>query len=226
VLPHLNLTTLGIPLGGQSVKHRQLARQVGERIEDPSENSMAVFKFACAVHPEGTTFIFGSWSCVADGAGGFRRFSTNIATVAESVVTTHQGDLMAGIHEQSIRDSSRDTEETDFATTSDRFIITDPDLSSVTSNCSIPLSQRALPGTTVSREVSGLFDGANPVITSIPEKRLAQWEGFDLSELLDYEDRLVAHLGALPYQEGKPLATIEEEPTEVVDASSDELMAR
>jgi hypothetical protein len=52
------------------------------------------------------------------------------------------------------------------------------------------------------------------------------WEGFDLSKLLKYEDRTVAHLGSLPYQEGKPLATIEEESTEVVDASSDELMAR
>jgi hypothetical protein len=43
--PHLKLTTLGISLGGQPVKHRQLARQVGERIEDPPANSMASFQF-------------------------------------------------------------------------------------------------------------------------------------------------------------------------------------
>jgi hypothetical protein len=29
--PHPKLTTLGISLGGQPVKHRQLARQVGDR---------------------------------------------------------------------------------------------------------------------------------------------------------------------------------------------------
>jgi hypothetical protein len=40
--PHPKLTTLGISLGGQPVRHRQLARQVGERIEDPPVNSMAV----------------------------------------------------------------------------------------------------------------------------------------------------------------------------------------
>jgi hypothetical protein len=42
---HSNLkpTTLGIPLGGQPDKTRQLARHVGERIEDPPANSMASF---------------------------------------------------------------------------------------------------------------------------------------------------------------------------------------
>jgi hypothetical protein len=67
-------TTLGIPLGGQPVKHQQLARQIGERIEDPPANSMASFKFTSVVPPQGTTFVFGSWVCVADGAGSFRRF--------------------------------------------------------------------------------------------------------------------------------------------------------
>jgi hypothetical protein len=67
----------------------------------------------------------------------------------------------------------------------------------------------------------GLFGGANLVIKSTPKGRSVHWEGFGLSKLLDYEDRLVAHLGALPYQEGNPLATIEEEPTEIVDASSE-----
>jgi hypothetical protein len=43
--PHPKLTTLRIPLGGQTVKHRQLARQVGEHIEDPPANSMASFQF-------------------------------------------------------------------------------------------------------------------------------------------------------------------------------------
>jgi hypothetical protein len=68
------LTTLGISLGGQPVKHRQLARQVGERIEDPPANSMASFQFTRSVPSQGTTFVFGSWVCIADGAGSFSRF--------------------------------------------------------------------------------------------------------------------------------------------------------
>jgi hypothetical protein len=48
------------------------------RIEDPPANSMASFKFTSAVPPQGTTFIFGSWVCVADGAGNFRRFIVNM----------------------------------------------------------------------------------------------------------------------------------------------------
>jgi hypothetical protein len=43
--PYPKLTTLGISLGGQPVKHRQLARQVGERVEDPPASSMASFQF-------------------------------------------------------------------------------------------------------------------------------------------------------------------------------------
>jgi hypothetical protein len=35
---------------------------------------MASFKFIRSVPPQGTTFVFGSWVCIADGAGNFRRF--------------------------------------------------------------------------------------------------------------------------------------------------------
>jgi hypothetical protein len=72
VTSYLKLTTSGIPLGGQAVKHGQLARQVGVRIEDPPANSMGSFKFTSAVLPKGTTLVFGSWVGIADGAGDFR----------------------------------------------------------------------------------------------------------------------------------------------------------
>jgi hypothetical protein len=35
---------------------------------------MASFQFTRSVPSQGTTFIFGSWVCVADGEGDFRRF--------------------------------------------------------------------------------------------------------------------------------------------------------
>jgi hypothetical protein len=80
---------LGIPLGGQAVKHRQLARQVGVRIEDPPVNSMASFKFTSAVLPEGTMLLFGSWVCVADGAGDFRRLTIDIMKPKTLVASFH-----------------------------------------------------------------------------------------------------------------------------------------
>jgi hypothetical protein len=52
------------------------------------------------------------------------------------------------------------------------------------------------------------------------------WKGMKLSNLLEDEDRLVAHLEPLPFQEGKPLATTAEDSTELVKASSDELISR
>ena len=53
-------------LGG---KHRQLARQAGNSASS-SANSMAGSSDANNV-PEGTTLIFSSWACTADGTGGF-----------------------------------------------------------------------------------------------------------------------------------------------------------
>jgi hypothetical protein len=35
---------------------------------------MASFKFTRSVPSQGTTFVFGSWVCIADGVGDFRRF--------------------------------------------------------------------------------------------------------------------------------------------------------
>jgi hypothetical protein len=39
---------------------------------------MAFFNFAGSVPSRGTTFVFGSWVCIADGAGNFRRFLVNM----------------------------------------------------------------------------------------------------------------------------------------------------
>jgi hypothetical protein len=56
---------------GVEVKHQQLVCQVGVFIEHPPENSMASLRFTSTMLDEGTTFIFGSWICVAKGLGGF-----------------------------------------------------------------------------------------------------------------------------------------------------------
>jgi hypothetical protein len=44
------------------------------RVEDPPASLMATFQFSRSVPSQGTTFVFGSWVCITDGAGNFRRF--------------------------------------------------------------------------------------------------------------------------------------------------------
>jgi hypothetical protein len=61
-------------------------------IEDPLANSMASFNFTSAVPQEGTTFIFGSWVCVADGAGNFRWHLID-NTKPEAPTTTQRSNL-------------------------------------------------------------------------------------------------------------------------------------
>jgi hypothetical protein len=81
------------------------------------------------------------------------------------------------------------------------------------------------PEATARRGASGCFGANCLMITSTPEGCFMHWKGMKLSDLLEAKDRLVAHLKPLPFQEGKPLATVAES-TELVDTSSDELISR
>jgi hypothetical protein len=108
---------LGIPLGGQPDKPRQLARQVGERIEDPLENSMALFKFPNPMLLEGTTFVFGSWACVADGAGNFCRHIVDDA-VKLKASTARLDNFVDNLDELPFFDSARETEAESVTTVS------------------------------------------------------------------------------------------------------------
>jgi hypothetical protein len=81
------------------------------------------------------------------------------------------------------------------------------------------------PEATTRRGAAGCLGDNSLTITSTPEGRFVHWKGMKLSDLLEDEDRLVAHLEPLPFQEGRPLATVAEESTELVEASSDELIS-
>jgi hypothetical protein len=85
------------------------------------------------------------------------------------------------------------------------------------------LLQDGKPEATACRGAPGCFGADDLVITSLPEGRIVHWRGMVLSDLLEAEGRLVAHLEPLPFQEGRPLATTAEGSTELVDASSHEL---
>jgi hypothetical protein len=138
---------LGIPLGGQPDKHRQLARQVGERIEDPLANSMALFKFSSPVLPEGMTFIFGSWVCVANGAGGFRRHTIDV-TIKPKMLTARLDEFIDNLDESLFNGSARETEaETNDIALSPASIALSPASIGLTERgqCSGPLRQSPAP---------------------------------------------------------------------------------
>jgi hypothetical protein len=88
------------------------------------------------------------------------------------------------------------------------------------------LLQVGRPEATACRGASGCFGASDLMITSMPEGRIVHWRGMALSDLLEAEGRLAAHLEPLPFQDGRPLATVAEGSTELVDASSDELTSR
>ena len=62
------------------VKHRQLAPTVGPLAKDQQKNLMASFEFNFPAIDAGTTFVFGSWVCIANGSGGFSNHLINPAS--------------------------------------------------------------------------------------------------------------------------------------------------
>ena len=94
------------------VKHRQLARQVEVFIENPLENSMALFKFTSAMLPKGTTFVFGSWVCVTDGVGDFHRHlaDTKLKTLA-ATQRSKLNEFVDDLDKLLLPDLTRDIEE-------------------------------------------------------------------------------------------------------------------
>jgi hypothetical protein len=218
---------------------------------------MASFQFSRSVPSQGTTFVFGLWVCIADGAGNFHRFLINMkpktsaagsrsnldkfiddldnlsihAFAARTEVESASGATSSGaavtflglesfqskdLHSRSRlgpRNLATDLQE---ASISESLSILEEDLDS--------LLQK--PEATARRGASGCFNANSLMITCTPEGRFVHWKGMSLSDLLEAEDRLVAHLEPLPFQEGRPLATTVEESTELVDASFDELASR
>jgi hypothetical protein len=70
---------------------------------------MAIFKFPSPVLPEGTTFVFGSWVCVANGAGGFRWHIVD-DTIKLKTLASRLDDFVDSLDELPFFDSARETE--------------------------------------------------------------------------------------------------------------------
>jgi hypothetical protein len=224
---------------------------------------MATFKFTRSVPSQGTTFVFDSWVCIADGVGDFRRFLVDMkpkistadlrsdlnkfvddfddlstcasattirvesapGSTSSSVVATSLGldsfqskDLRNRSPGFGSRNPSTDLQE---ANVSGSLSMLEKDLDFLFQ----ALHAREGPGLSIPG-ASGCFGTSDLVITSMLEGRIVHWRGMALSDLLEVEGRLVAHLEPLPFQEGRPLAAAAEGSTELVDASSHELTSR
>jgi hypothetical protein len=88
-------------------------RQVEVFIEHPPENSMIFFDFTSTALDEGTTFIFGSWVCVPDGAGSFCLF--NDTRMEASAASQHSGldKFIDDLDETLLSNVAREIEEED-----------------------------------------------------------------------------------------------------------------
>jgi hypothetical protein len=76
-------------------------------------NLMASFNFTSAVLDEGTTFIFSSWVCVADGASNFSRHLIDDMK-PEASVAAQRSDLdefIDNLDETLLPDLAREIEE-------------------------------------------------------------------------------------------------------------------
>jgi hypothetical protein len=209
---------------------------------------MAFFQFTRSVPSQGTTFVFGSWVCVTDGAGSFHpavsshsdldKFVDDLNDLSILGSATRTEEESASIMTSSSAattflglDSFQSEDSRSRSRLGLRNLATDLQKANISKSLSTleedldTLLQLGKPEATARRGASGYFGANGVIITSTPEGHFVHWKGMKLSDLLEAEDRLVAHLEPLPFQEGRPLATVAEESTELVDASSDELIS-
>jgi hypothetical protein len=218
-----------------------------------------VFQFHQSVPSQGTTFVFGSWVCIADGADNFRRFLVDMrpktltadprsgldkfvdeldnlplhTSAAQVGMESFPGSTSSGVaitspsldlfqsrdlHGRSHLGSCKPAIDLQGANVAGSLSMLEKDLDL--------LLQDGKPEATACWGASGCSGPGDLVITSLPKGRIVHWRGMMLSDLLEAEGRLVAHLEPLPFQEGRPLATAVEGSTELVDESSHDLSSR
>jgi hypothetical protein len=219
---------------------------------------MLSFQFTRSVPSQGTTFVFGSWVCIADGAGSFSQFLvdmkpktsmagpssdldkfvddlddlSNHASAAKTEVESASGTTSSGVATTFLGlDSFQSKDSRNRSRLGPCNLATDLQGADISGSLSVlekdldSLLELEEPEATARRGASGCFGTSDLMVTSTPEWRFMHWTGMKPSDLLEAEDRLVAYLEPLPFQEGRPLATVVEESTELVDESSEELIS-
>jgi hypothetical protein len=176
-------------------------------------------------------FVFGSWVCVADGAGSFRRFLINMKPKTPATGSHRDLDkFVDDLDNLSIHGSATRTEEGSASSASSsstattflrldsfqsnsrsrsrlglRNLATDLQEADISESLSTleedldSLLQLGKPEATARWGASSCFGANGLMITSNPEGRFVHWKGMTFSDLLEAEDRLVAHLEPLPF---------------------------
>jgi hypothetical protein len=130
---------------------------------------MALFKFSSPVLPEGMTFAFGSWICIANGVGGFRRHTVDV-TIRPKMLTARLDEFVDNLDELSSNGSARETEaETNY---SDSLSALEKDLDS--------LLQAGKSRATACRGAADHLADNRLMITTTPEGRFIHWKGMEL----------------------------------------------
>jgi hypothetical protein len=193
---------------------------------------MASFRFLRPVPSQGTTFVFGSWVCIADGVGDFWQFLVDMKP--KTPAADPCSDLDKFVHDLDdllIHASAAKIKmESAPGLTSSSAAATSLGLESFQSKDSRNRSQLGLcnlatdlqeanvsgslstlekdldsllqvggPEAIACRGASGCFGASDLMITSMPEGRIVHWRGMELSNLLEAEGQLVAHLTPLPF---------------------------
>jgi hypothetical protein len=74
---------------------------------------MTSFDFTGVVLDEGTTFIFGSWICIANGSGGFNSHLADFGELEASAATPHNhlDEFVDNLDEMLLSDLAKEIEE-------------------------------------------------------------------------------------------------------------------
>jgi len=199
------------------VKHRQLAPNVGPLAKDHRKNSMASFNFGFPAIDARTTFIFGSWVCIANGLGGF--FSHLIIPASTKALRQEQlGEitsveiLLPGIVKEIENLSLSDSAPTHFT-----FGLRNPAMSypallrqwDWTGTQTSPLFDSYSDSDDDFDLDSDSLDRQNLTILATPQNRIIYWKNYKSADAVN-NARLVAAYGICPINQADPFLQSEE----------------
>ena len=189
---------------------------------------MASFDFDFPAISAGTTFVFGSWVCITNGAGGFSRHLIN-TTSTEALSLEQLDEIGSGeFFLPQLADEIKTMSLSDTTPTRSRPTHFPLGLKNSVVSYSVITCRKLNQGITardvVAYHMAPLFDSypdsdgdtdtdslsyQSLTIMATPQSRVVYWKNSEPINLLD-NARLLACLRDLPYQSGRPLSPIVE----------------
>jgi len=198
-----------------TVKHRQLAPIVGPLAKDQQKNSMASFEFSFPAIDAGTTFVFGSWVCIANSSGGFSSHLIDPAST-ETPRREQLGEITsAEIILPEIAKEIKNLSLSDLTPTRFPFGLKNSAMSYSAlsrqwnrTGIRTPPIFDSYPDSDDDFDLdSDSLDCQNLTILTTPQSRVVFWKNSESTNDVN-NARLVACLRDLPYQPGRPLSPV------------------